>query len=56
MQAYSIRYYIKGTEKIYTKIIDAKDAKSARRKIGRMHGYEDGRMIIVEECRLIGYF
>ena len=56
MQAYGIRYHIRGTQKVYDINIDAKDVKSAKRKIGRLHGYQDGRMIVFEDCKVIGYF
>ena len=57
MQAYFMKYHIRGKEdKLHTASVDAKDAKSAKRKIGKNHGYKDGRMIVVDECKIIGYF
>jgi hypothetical protein len=54
MQAYSIQYQLKGKD--YSAIIDAKDARSAKRKIGKKHGYKDGRMIRVTSLSIIGYY
>lgn len=57
MQAYGIKYHIRGKEdKVMDISIDAKDAKSAKNKIGKKHGYKDGRMIIIDNCIIIGYF
>lgn len=56
MVAYGIKYHIKGTEKTKDILIDAKDAKSAKKKIGKKHGYKDGRMVVIDECRIIGYY
>ena len=54
MKAYSIYYTVKG--KSYSALIDAKDLKSAKKKLGRKHGYKDGRMIKVQDSHVIGYF
>jgi hypothetical protein len=54
MQAYSISYTVKGQR--YNKLVDAKDVKSAKNKLGKKHGYKDGRMIKVESVSVIGYF
>ena len=56
MQAYGIKYHIKGSEKIIDVSVDAKDIKSAKKKIGKKHGYKDGRMIVINDCKIIGYF
>ena len=57
MQAYHIKYHIRGKEdRVHDTSIDAKDAKSAKKKIGKKHGYADGRMVVIDECRVIGYF
>lgn len=57
MQAYHIKYHIRGKEDKTNSIsVDARDAKSAKKKIGKKHGYADGRMIVLDECRVIGYF
>lgn len=56
MQAYGIKYHIRGTERVYDINVDAKDAKSAKNKIGKKHGYKDGRMIVFDDCKVIGYF
>ena len=51
MQAYGIKYHIRGKEeKIFDILVDAKN------KIGKKHGYKDGRMIVIEDCKIIGYF
>ena len=58
MTAYAIDYQIRGKEKEvpYSIHIGAKDLKSAKRKIGRKHGYKDGRMIIVHNVFVCGYY
>lgn len=57
MNAYGIKYHIVGKEnKVMDVCIDAKDVKSAKNKIGKKHGYKDGRMIIIDNCIVIGYF
>ena len=57
MQAYSVRYHIRGREdKRYDVLVDAKDAKSAKRKIGRKHGYKDGRLVVITGLSVVGYF
>lgn len=56
MQAYSIDYTIKNRDGEKNIMIDAKDLKSAKRKIGKKHGFKDGRMIRIERCHIIGYY
>ena len=56
MQAYGITYTVKGENKRRDILIDAKDVKSAKRKIGKKHGYKDGRMIKLERVSVIVYF
>ena len=56
MIAYGIYYKVRGKDGLNTTTIDAKDLKSARRKIGRKHGYKDGRMIEIQRVNVIGYF
>lgn len=57
MIAYGIKYHIKNKEnKVMDISIDAKDVKSAKNKIGKKHGYKDGRMIIIDNCIIVGYF
>ena len=56
MQAYSMRYHIRGSEVVRSISVDARDMASAKKKIGKKHGYKDGRMVVVDECRVIGYF
>lgn len=53
MQAYGIDYEVKG--KKYRIVIDARDVKSAKTKIGHKHGYKDGRMIKITNITTIGY-
>jgi hypothetical protein len=57
MQAYAIEYQIRGKEKAlpYHVHVDAKSLISAKKKIGRKHGYKDGRMIKVESVYICGY-
>jgi hypothetical protein len=54
MKAYSICYSVKG--KCYSVGIEAKDIKSAKKKLGKKHGYKDGRMIKLERVNVVGYF
>ena len=54
MIAYGIDYSVK--EKNYSIMIDANDLKSAKKKIGRKHGYKDGRMIKIIKYSVIGYY
>lgn len=56
MQAYSIDYTIRNKEGMRNASVDAKDIKSAKRKIGKKHGFKDGRMIRIERCHIIGYY
>lgn len=54
MIAYAIDYTVK--DKRYSALVDAKDAKSAKKKLGKKHGYKDGRMIKIVRSHIIGYF
>lgn len=54
MIAYHVWYTVKGTA--YDKSVDAKDIKSAKKKLGKKHGYKDGRMINVTRVSVIGYY
>lgn len=54
MIAYSIDYEIKGKQ-YYFCSIDAKDINSAKRKIGRKHGYKTGRMVKLLRVNVVGY-
>ena len=56
MQAYGIDYRIRNKGGLNTMLVDAKDIKSAKRKIGKKHGYKDGRMIQIERVNVIGYY
>jgi len=55
MIAYCIDYSVKG-KSYYWFHVDAKDLKSAKKKIGRKHGYKDGRMIKVQHVTICGYY
>jgi hypothetical protein len=55
MKAYAIDYTVKG-QKYFGKLVDAKDLASAKKKLGKKHGYKDGRMIKVERVSVVGYF
>lgn len=57
MTAYGINYHIRNKETTkYFKTVDAKDLASAKKKLGKKHGYKDGRMIIIDSHTVIGYF
>jgi hypothetical protein len=55
MKAYAIDYTVKG-QRFFGKLVDAKDLKSAKKKIGKKHGYKDGRMIKIERVSVVGYY
>lgn len=54
MTSYAIDYTCKG-ERRYVHI-EAKDLKSAKKKIGKKHGYKDGRMVKITKVCVCGYF
>ena len=54
MISYYIEYMLKG--KRFSKYIVAKNLASAKKKIGKKHGYKTGRMIEIEKAHIIGYF
>ena len=54
MTAYSISYTVKGERK--SALVDAKDLKSAKKKLGKKHGYKDGRMIKIDRVIICGYY
>lgn len=56
MKAYGIDYKVRGKERTYSTLIDAKDIASAKKKLGKKHGYKDGRMIQTLKVSVIGYF
>lgn len=57
MQAYSIEYTVGNKSyKVYNVSIDARDLKSAKKKLGRKHGYKDGRMIHIQRQWVLGYY
>ena len=53
MVAYAIRYKVNGQS--YDKLVDAKDIKSAK-KLGKKHGYADGRKIKIDRVIICGYY
>lgn len=55
MKAYAIDYTVKG-QKHFGRLVDAKDLASAKKKLGKKHGYKDGRMIKVEKVSVVGCF
>lgn len=55
MIAYSIDYTVKDKHFLGV-LVDAKDLKSVKRKLGKKHGYKDGRMIKVERVIVCGYY
>ena len=56
MIAYGITYRVRGTDRDIDVTVDAKDMKSAKRKLGKKHGYKDGRMIQVKRSIVVGYY
>lgn len=56
MIAYGITYTVRGKAGKHDALIDAKDLKSAKRKLARKHGYKDGRMIKAERVSIVGYY
>lgn len=56
MQAYFIEYTVRGKEHEHEIYIDAKSLKSAKKKIGRKHGYKTGNMIQIHHSEVIGYY
>lgn len=56
MKAYGITYKVRGKDRVYSVLVDAKDIQSAKKKLGRKHGYKDGRMIQTVDVRVIGYY
>ena len=58
MVAYAIDYKIRGQEREYpySVHVDAKNLKSAKKKIGRKHGYKDGRMVQIYNVCVCGYY
>ena len=55
MTAYAISYSCK--DKTYWSVlVEAKDVKSAKKKLGKKHGYKDGRMIKIVSVSVVGYF
>ena len=55
MKAYALDYTVRG-QKFFSVHIEAKDLKSAKKKLGRKHGYKDGRMIKIDRVMVCGYF
>ena len=55
MKAYAIDYTVK-EKKYFGVSVDAKDVKSAKKKLGKKHGYKDGRMIKLDRVSVVGYF
>lgn len=54
MTAYGINYTCKGIT--YSACVDAKDLKSAKKKLGKKHGYKDGRMVKIITYHVVGYY
>ena len=55
MTAYALDYTVKG-QKHFGALVDAKDIKSAKKKLGKKHGYKDGRMVAFDKVSVVGYF
>jgi len=62
MIAYSIHYRIRGDERVYDTLVDAKNLQSAKRKIARKHKkkdgspYRDGRVVNIQRVFVVGYY
>lgn len=63
MIAYGIYYHLRNdATKHYDALIDARDIKSAKRKIARKHKkkdgtpYKDGRVVVLERVDIVGYY
>ena len=62
MIAYGILYHVRGTDRLYDVLVDAKNLNSAKKKIARKHKgkngkpYKDGRMIVVDRVTYVGYY
>lgn len=56
MKAYGITYHLRNESKMLDIVVDAKDIKSAKNKIGKKHGYKNGSSICVDDVKIIGYF
>ena len=54
MVSYGIDYKVNA--RIFHALVDAKDLKSAKKKLGRKHGYKDGRRIKIIQSYVVGYF
>lgn len=54
MVAYGVQYKVNG--KAYSTNVDAKDLKSAKKKLGKKHGYADGRKIQIDRVIICGYY
>ena len=55
MTAYAVDYTVKG-HTYYSVHVQAKDVKSLKAKLGKKHGYKDGRMIKLLNVIICGYF
>lgn len=57
MICYVIEYQIRGKyqQHNHQMCVDAVNLVSAKKKIGRKHGYKDGRMIVVKDIFIAGY-
>lgn len=55
MTAYAIDYKVK-SETHWGVHVAAKDIMSAKKKLGKKHGYADGRMIKIIKSTVCGYF
>lgn len=55
MIAYCIDYSIRNKVGNYSMHVDAVNLASAKKKIGKKHGYKDGRMIKVKRITICGY-
>ena len=54
MVVYAIDYQVNGKH-YWGKLIEAKDLPSAKKKLGKKHGYKTGRMIKIDRVIIVGY-
>ena len=55
MIAYSVDYEVKG-KSYWSVLVEGRDFKSVKKKLGKKHGYDTGRMIKVKRASVVGYF
>lgn len=56
MVAYYITYNVRNKNETNDVLIDARNLKSAKKKLGHKHGYKTGNMIQIQKVSVIGYY